>query len=145
MELLQEEFISYQLLRDTDIPPEVWAEAKVGEDEETYYQIDILWGYLCKVLQIGSSEPKFKRLAKVAVSVLVVPHSNASEERVFSMVRNNKTPFRPSLGLDGTLQSILQVKLGVEEPCEKFDPTKDLLVKAKKATWEYNKAHSSRH
>ena len=46
----------------------------------------------------------------MAVSVLVVPHSNASEERVFSMVRNNKTPFRPSLGLDGTLQSILQVK-----------------------------------
>ena len=144
MELLQEEFISYQLLRDTDIPPEVWAEAKVGEDEEKYYQIDILWGYLCKVLQIGSSEPMFMRLAKVAVSVLVVPHSNASEERVFSMVRKNKTPFRPSLGLDGTLQSILQVKLGVEEPCEKFDPIKDLLMKAKKATWEYNKAHSSR-
>ena len=35
-------FISYHLLRDTDIPLEVWAEAKVGEDEETYYQIDIL-------------------------------------------------------------------------------------------------------
>ena len=41
MELLQEEFVSYQLLSDTDIPSEVWAEAKVGEDEEAYHQIDI--------------------------------------------------------------------------------------------------------
>ena len=43
MELLQEEFVSYQLLSDTDIPSEVWAEAKVGEDQEAY-QIDILGG-----------------------------------------------------------------------------------------------------
>lgn len=145
MALLQDEFISYQLLNNAEIPPEVWAEAKIGEDEEAYYQIDTIWGHLCKILNVGSSEPRFKRLAQVAVSVLVIPHSNASEERVFSMVRKNKTPFRPSLGLDGTLQSILQVKLGIEDPCEKFEPTKDVFVKAKKATWEYNKAHSSRH
>ena len=33
MELLQEEFISYQLLSDADIPSRIWDEAKVGEDE----------------------------------------------------------------------------------------------------------------
>lgn len=133
------------MLSDTEIPPEVWAEAKVGEEDETYYQIAVLWEYLCKIQSVGSSEPMLKRLPQVAVSVLVIPHSNASEERVFSMVHKNKTPFRPSLGLDGTLQSILPVRLGIEEPCEKFEPTKDLLVNAKKATWEYNKTHSSRH
>jgi len=34
MELLQEEFISYQLLHDMDIPSRIWDEAKVGEDED---------------------------------------------------------------------------------------------------------------
>ena len=34
------------------------------------------------------------------------------------------------------------MKLGDEDPCEKFEPTKQLLEKAKKATWEYYKAHS---
>ena len=74
--------------------------------------------------------------------VLVIPHSNASEERVYSMVHTNKTPFRPSLSLDGTLSSIITVKLGLDDPCEKFEPGKELLAKAKKSTWEYNKTHS---
>lgn len=145
IEALQEEFISYQLLSDTDIPTNVWENAKVGEDEDVYYRIDALWGHLCQMPTVGSSQPRFSRLAQVARSVVVIPHSNASEERVFSMVRKNKTPFHPNLGLDGTLSSIIQVKLGVDDPCEKFEATKQVLEKAKKATWEYNKAHSSIH
>ena len=76
--------------------------------------------------------------------VLIIPHSNAAEERVFSMVRKNKTLFR-SLSLDGTLSSIITVKLGVDDPCEKFQPSKQLLETARKSTWEYNKAHSSKN
>ena len=91
---------------------------------------------------VDSSKLKFQRLMQVAKVVLVIPHSNASEERVFSMVRKNKTLFHPSLALDGTLSSIITIKLGVEEPCEKFEPDKELLDKAKKSTWEYNKAHA---
>ena len=64
---------------------------------------------------------------------------------MFSMVRKKKTPFRPILGLDGTLPLIIQVRLGVDDPCEKLEPTKQLLEKAKKVTWEYNNAHSSKH
>lgn len=41
--------------------------------------------------------------------------------------------------------SIITVKLGIEDPCEKFEPCKTLLESAKKATWEYNKAHPSKH
>lgn len=37
--------------------------------------------------------------------------SSAAEERVFSLVRLNKTPYRSSLSLNGTLSSILTVKL----------------------------------
>ena len=44
----------------------------------------------------------FERLSAVAMLILVIPQSNA-EERVFSMVRKNKTAFRPSLDPKGTL------------------------------------------
>jgi len=45
LDMLQEEFVSYQLLRDTDIPTQVLEEAKFGEDEAVYYRIDILLGH----------------------------------------------------------------------------------------------------
>ena len=70
----------------------------------------------------------------------MLPHSNADEERVFTMVRKNKTPFRSSLSMDGTLSSILTVKLADVDAVQ-FKPTNELLKKAKSATWEYNKAH----
>lgn len=92
--MLQEEFLS-QLLSDADIPDEVWKEAKVNEDEDVYYHVDGHWSHLCKIQIIGSSQLKFLRLAQVAKVALVIPHCNASEERVFSMVRKNKTPFQP--------------------------------------------------
>lgn len=119
----------------------MWDAAKSGESENVYYSMDVIWGYLCKMQVTGSSELKFGRLCRVARAVLVIPHSNASEERIFSMVRKNKTPFRPGLGLDGTLSS---VKLGIEDLCKKFEPCKALLDSAKKATREYNKAHPSK-
>ena len=65
MELLQEEFISYQLLSDTDIPSRIWDEAKVGEDD-VYYRVDVLWKYLCQIQRVDSSELKFLRLIQVA-------------------------------------------------------------------------------
>ena len=42
----------------------------------------------------------FAELADVAKLVLVIPHTNADEERVFNMLRKNKTDFRGSLSLD---------------------------------------------
>ena len=44
---------------------------------------------------------------QLALLVLTLPHSNVEEERV---VIKNKTKFRPSLKLDGTLSSILTIK-----------------------------------
>lgn len=54
--------------------------------------------------------------------VLVLPHSNAGEEWVFLIIRKNKTPFRPNLGIDKTLPSLLTVKIATEEPCHKYEP-----------------------
>ena len=63
---------------------------------------------------------------------LVLPHSEASEEGVFSMVKKNKTPFRASMGFN-TLESILTVKLA-NPNATKFKPDKTLLKSAKSAT-----------
>ena len=85
----------------------------------------------------------FKRLFKVAKLILVLPHSNTGEESVFSMVRKKQTPFRPSLSMEGTLSSILTVKLA-DVNAVRFKPTNELLKKAKSATWDYNKAHMTK-
>ena len=62
--------------------------------------------------------------------VLVPPHSNAGEERVFSIIRKNKTPFRPNLGIDKTL---LTIKLATQEPCHKYEPPARVIENAGKA------------
>ena len=78
------------------------------------------------------------------ILVLTLRHSNADEECVFSLIRQNKTDFRSSLSLDGTLSSILTVKMAIEEPCYKLEPTPEVIKCSKKATWEYNKEHANK-
>jgi hypothetical protein len=147
MTLLSEEFTNYQLLEETDIREEVWTSALIvhNKDEESrHYRMDCVWDELSKIKNPDGTS-QFRRLSKVAHIVLVIPHSNAQEERVFSMVTKNKTCFRPNLKLDGTLSSILQVKLANSEPCFKYEPESTVLKSAKSATTLYNRAHSSIH
>lgn len=101
---LAEEFVDYQRLREEDNPQTVWDIAKVElfeEDGDKHYRMDVLWHY--STLKSGNGRQRFKWLSKIAMLVLTIPHSNADKERVFSMVRKNKTSFHPSLGLDKTL------------------------------------------
>ena len=149
-ERLFEQFTSYQTMWDSEVPLYVWNDAKitqeVGSDEENcvYYGMDVLWAYLSTVKDDTTDQPTFSLLSKVAKLVLTLPHSNADEERVFSLIRQNKTDFRSSLGLDGTLSSILTIKMSCNEPCYKFEPSADVIKQSKKATWSYNQAHSSK-
>jgi hypothetical protein len=144
MDLLKEEFISYQLLEKSSIPAEVWKSAVINEGSEQHqHRMDIIWNYL-STARNNSGNLMFSRLSKVALLVLVIPHSNAEEERVFSLVTKNKTVFRPNLKLDGTLSSILQIKLANPEPCYKYEPDQTVLEDAKHATAEYNKLHCNK-
>ena len=86
---------------------------------------------------------RFPRLSKVAQLALILPHSNAEDERVFSLINENKTAFRPNLSLDRTLSSIVAVKLATPEPCMKFEPPPNIIAMARKATMNYNRAHTS--
>ena len=71
----------------------------------------------------------------------MLPYSNVSEERGFSMVKKNKTLFKAIMGFN-TLRSILTVKLA-NLNATKFKPDKALLKSAKSATWGYNERHGS--
>ena len=84
---------------------------------------------------------RFDLLFEVAKHILVLPHSNAGEERVFS----NKTKFRASLSNKTTLPSILACKTNFfgETPCHAFVPSKEFLRKTKTAASAYNTEHSN--
>ena len=83
---------------------------------------------------------QFKNLLKVEKLVLALPHSNRGKERVFSMVRKNKTTFRASMGFN-TLGSLLSVKLDNPNTVS-FKPDQELQKSAKKAAIKCNKEHS---
>ena len=146
---LFEEFFDYQSLTNSDIGEDVWQAAEVvdaieGGTEVFHYRVDILWWYIGHMKQPGSSAKRFQHLTRIAEAVLVIPHSNAEEERLFSIVRKNKTDSRSCLGLEGTLSNILALKLAYPEeltPCYKFRPSDDLLESSKKAASSYNREH----
>ena len=62
---------------------------------------------LCSSMKAPDSTYRFSRLSQIAMLILVIPHSNAEEERIFSIVQKNKTTFYPNLDLKGRLSSIL--------------------------------------
>ena len=100
------------------------------------------WHYLANLKAVDGSY-RFRRISKVAKLVLIIPHSTAEEERIFSMVRKNKTSFQPNLDPNGTLSSILTIKLANDKPAHAFQPPSTMVKKGRSATWDYNKLHSS--
>ena len=143
MDTLEEEFFVYQAMGEADIPTHICKESnvveKLGDDgtEVTYHRIDMIW---------GSLQEKLPNLSKVALAVLTIPHSNAGEERVFSMIRKNKTDFRSNLDLRKSLSSIITIKMNKLAnllPCHRFKPSNSLLTKCKAACREYNRAHAT--
>ena len=146
---LYDEFCDYKSLTDEGIGLTAWKEAKVvdgsvNDQEIFHYRVDILWWHLSQMVIPESSAKRFCHLQNVAELVVVLPHSNAGEERLFSMVRKNKTDSRSSLKLEGTLSNLLAMKLQYPEdtsPCFKFNPDENLISAAKKAAKEYNRGH----
>ena len=116
VDTLYEEFVDYQCMNDADIVDEAWEEAKVSdgvkndindENNSYHYRVDILWWYTAQLCIPGCSVKRFKYLIKLAKLMLIMPHSNAELERLFSIVRKNKTLECSSLKLDGTVSGIL--------------------------------------
>ena len=84
----------YQTLCDNDFEDVAWKEAKVLEclkddDGENlfHYRMDALWYYIGNMKIARSNSKRFKLLPKIAEVVLIIPHSNAELERLFSIVK----------------------------------------------------------
>ena len=137
---VEDEFLEYQLLQETTIPETVWQAALV---KTHHHRMNVIWSHLMK-MKDPSWCPMFKNLARIALLVLTLPHPNTEDERVFSLVAKNKTKFRPNLKLDGTLSSILTIKLlvGNTQPCQSYQPPKAVLESAKKETMDYIQSSS---
>ena len=75
---------------------------------------------------------------------MTIPYSNAGKERIFSLINKNKTLSRSSLKLDSTLSSLITVKTHIENPL-KWQPSKTIVEKAKKATKACNDKHKHTH
>lgn len=72
MDLLCEQFLSYQVLTRDDIPNDL--HATLGLSEDSYVNVDALWGYLGQLKKPGSNEKEYSQLFRVAEVVLTVPH-----------------------------------------------------------------------
>ena len=100
VDTLYEEFIVGQCMNDADIGAEAWEEAKVSdgvknnindENNSFHYRINIYWWHIAQLCIPECSVKHFKYIIKPAELMLVILHSSAELESVFSLVRKNKT------------------------------------------------------
>ena len=119
------------------------------EEEFQYFQIDKLtgevleakrvdnaWGLIGKMRSPVTGNLKYGTLFKVAKYALVMYHSNADCERIFSIVKKTTTEFRSSLST-GTLDALLKRKMymaATHSCCYRCTHTPELLKKCKSAT-----------
>ena len=108
------------------IPSSIWKESLVVTDESSDHRADVILHYL-STHNAPDGSFFFSRLSQVAKLVLLIPHSNAKEEQIFSMVRKNKTAFCPSLDLKGTLSRMLTIQLASTDLQKKFYVKQNLL------------------
>ena len=71
-DILNQEFCAYQMFKDI----------QVYSEEGDVIQLDKLWLTLKDMKDPATGSRKFENLFKVAESILVIPHSNAAEERI---------------------------------------------------------------
>ena len=135
---LEEEYQQYEMMCDNDIPKEICEDSLVKVLEgRSYYRMDIIWS------EIKKSLPK---LANIALFLLTIPHSNAGEERIFSIIGKNKTKFRSNLDNETSLNSIMLIKINKPESfksCYQWKFSNKQLKKCNAACKEYNRQHST--
>lgn len=117
LDRLREEVVEYQVLSRAELPAEE--------------EIDRFWGAMGK-------DGRFANLASLMKALLCIPHSNASSERVFSMVRKIVTENRMRMD-NSTLCALLSCKINFTGPGYTYCPSRAVLQAAKHCTYNYNK------
>ena len=77
------------------------------------YQMDTIWYHISEVKSVVGNKDLFFLLFQCALVVLLTLHSNASIERVFSLVNKDKSQGSScnQLDIEGSLSSIFAVIL----------------------------------
>lgn len=126
MDTLHEEFVNFQ---SSELPSTISSETRC----------DRQWNILLNHRNHIDQTKPYENLARLALSVLTIPHSNAAAERIFSFVRKNRTESRSLMSTD-TLSTLLVTK--VRASCHRpIKLTDDFLKKCKRATMD--SLHSS--
>ena len=95
------------------------------------------------IIYLKPSTDSFQNVCKLMKAILCIPHSNASSERTFSMVRKIVTENMTDIGND-TVCALLRCKLNCDKRACEYKLIKDELKAAKSATYLYNQVHSKK-
>ena len=123
LDVVESQFLRYQI-------------EKFNEDIINCNRVDVQW-YKISQMKDTSGKLKYNLLWKVIQIVLVIPHSNAEDERIFSVVRKNLNEYRPNLSSD-TLSDLMVEKMSMlskNEKCYESNFSKELTTKLKSATY----------
>lgn len=135
---LEEELLDYMLLPSTDLPVVNREEGKPTQSPE----LCLYWHEVGKISTL-SGATRFPHLTSLAKCILALPVANADTERVFSIVRKISTDYRGQME-QNTLCALVSCKLNNDQKCYELETPTELLRKARTATKEYNRAHSSK-
>ena len=138
LEELSLEVSDFNTMDEDELPDSIRQSAKLNNGGRL--RLDVIWGHLQDLL-IPDGRMRFPRLFRIALLVLTIPHSNAGEERVFSMIKKNVTATRSCLDQEKTLGSILTIKMESVNYPDGVSLPPNVFVAAKGATKKYNKAH----
>ena len=136
---MYQEFINYKTVAICELPDHALTDAVIQEnDVADEYRIDVIWYDLFQMKSFVGNNYRFRLLFNVAWLVMVAPHSYAGIKRVYDLANKNKSEDsdKNRLDIEGTLLSILVVKLDQLEPfskCYEFTPDVKLMSEAKKS------------
>ena len=91
-----DQFVNFQTLSEEELPNGALAGAIIWEFEDedgktqNDYKMDVLWYHLQSMKRPVGNNKRFNILFGVAQIVLLIPHSNAASECLFSFVNKNK-------------------------------------------------------
>lgn len=88
----------------------------------------------------GKALQHYEKVTTLMRALLCIPHSNASSERVFSMLKKIYTDQRTDLCSE-TINALLSVKLNIDTCCFNTDIPTEMLKALKKASKTYNDKH----
>ena len=91
--------------------------------------VDAFWSAMAS-LKTVAGHCKYSTISKLMKTFLLLPHSNADSERVFSMVNKICTEHRADLAPD-TVAALLSVKVNSRGDSQRFEPSRNERSKAK--------------